>query len=340
VVTSRHHAEQGTRALRDVAVVESDRLLTGFVRGLSADELKAASGKAPSVAYMLVAANMKWRGFPQAAAAAMERAHAIAYEGPLLQRASAVLSRLMNFELRVLYMNVRQRIAAGIRPLRVAARRAWRALDSSDVRRKFSDFYHNNTFGGRESRSGEGSSLEQTATIRAELPQLIKELKAATFLDAPCGDFNWMQHVDLGVERYIGVDVVEDIIAANQSRHGSPARQFICLNLIEDVPPAADLALCRDCLVHLSFQQAGKVVQNFKRSGTRYLLSTTFVGRKENDELWKGHVWRTLNLELPPFNFPKPLKLINENCTEDDGAYRDKSLGLWRLADLDLGWVK
>ena len=35
-----------------------------------------------------------------------------------------------------------------------------------------------------------------------------------------------------------------------------------------------------------------------------------------------------------PFNFPPPLRLVNENCTEGDGAYGDKCLGLWRLADL------
>jgi hypothetical protein len=41
-----------------------------------------------------------------------------------------------------------------------------------------------------------------------------------------------------------------------------------------------------------------------------------------------------LNLQLPPFNFPAPLRLIEENCTEDGGKYADKSLGLWRLSDL------
>jgi hypothetical protein len=37
--------------------------------------------------------------------------------------------------------------------------------------------------------------------------------------------------------------------------------------------------------------------------------------------------WRTLNFQLPPFNFPPPLHLLNENCTEAGGKFFDKSLG-------------
>jgi len=28
------------------------------------------------------------------------------------------------------------------------------------------------------------------------------------------------------------------------------------------------------------------------------------------------------------------LRLLNENCTEGDGAFGDKSLGLWRVDDI------
>jgi hypothetical protein len=35
---------------------------------------------------------------------------------------------------------------------------------------------------------------------------------------------------------------------------------------------------------------------------------------------------------LPPFSFPKPIKVINEGCPER--GYSDKSLGLWRIAEL------
>jgi hypothetical protein len=35
--------------------------------------------------------------------------------------------------------------------------------------------------------------------------------------------------------------------------------------------------------------------------------------------------------EIEPFNFPKPILVINENCTEGVMNYTDKSLALWDL---------
>jgi hypothetical protein len=65
------------------------------------------------------------------------------------------------------------------------------------------------------------------------------------------------------------------------------------------------------------------------------LLTTTFTSQRPNRDTSRGE-WRTLNLELPPFNFPKPLRVINEKCSEAGGAYWDKGLALWRLSDLPL----
>jgi hypothetical protein len=44
--------------------------------------------------------------------------------------------------------------------------------------------------------------------------------------------------------------------------------------------------------------------------------------------------WQPLNLEQEPFCLPPPIKLIAEGCTEVDGQYSDKSLGLWKVSDL------
>ena len=213
-------------------------------------------------------------------------------------------------------------------------RRIARAARSGEAKARFTTIYRRNGFGGLESLSGEGSSLEQTATIRREIPRLVRELGARSFLDAACGDFNWMRQVDLGVEKYYGVDIVDGLIADNQARFGGPGREFLCRDLIREDLPAADLVLCRDCLVHLTFKQAKKLLLNLKRSWSRYLLATTFIDRTENVDLLGRDLWRTLNLELPPFNLPKPRRLISENCTQGGGAYADKCLGLWHLDDV------
>lgn len=203
-----------------------------------------------------------------------------------------------------------------------------------DLKKKFSKIYTKNIFGGRESRSGEGSNLIQTSEIRQELPRLVKELNIKTFMDAPCGDWYWMRHTPLEVERYIGVDIVDELIEKNKEQFGSESREFICLNLAEDQLPQVDLIFCRDCLVHLNYHDIEKMIANFKRSNSKYLLTTTFLNKTNVDLVGEASFFRALNLELPPFNFPKPLKLINEKCTEENNQYTDKSLGLWRLEDI------
>ncbi len=64
------------------------------------------------------------------------------------------------------------------------------------LRNKFSNIYSKNLFHGIESQSGEGSGLTQTKIIRMEIPSILKELHIKTLLDAPCGDFFWMQQIN------------------------------------------------------------------------------------------------------------------------------------------------
>lgn len=197
----------------------------------------------------------------------------------------------------------------------------------------FSGIHRENAWAGDESISGPGSSREATATVRRELPALLGELGMRTLLDAPCGDFHWLAEVDLPVERYLGVDVVAAVIAANRERYGSERRAFAHLDLLRDPLPPADLILCRDCLVHFSFRDIERALAAFRRSGAAYLLTTTFPRLETNRDIVTGE-WRPLNLEISPFRLSPPLRLVDEGYLGEGGRYADKSLGLWRLADL------
>lgn len=183
---------------------------------------------------------------------------------------------------------------------------------------------------GMESCSGPGSSLAQTREIRQRLPQLLQDIRASSLLDVPCGDFHWMRHVALGVDRYIGVDVHGGLVRRNREQFGNARRTFLQLDITADALPRADVIFCRDCLVHFSYRDAMAALEAFRRSGSRYLLTTTFPARKSNWDIENGD-WRPLNLELAPFRFPPPLRLVTEKCTEGQGRFADKSLGLWRL---------
>ncbi len=183
---------------------------------------------------------------------------------------------------------------------------------------------------GAQSRSGLGSELGATARLRAILPSFLARHGVRSLLDVPCGDFGWLSLVDLGVS-YTGADIVPSLVDENERRYGGPSgRRFLTLDLTKDALPRADLVLCRDCLVHLSFEHAGRALANIRASGATYLLTTTFLEHDANTDIEDGD-WRMLNLERAPFNLPPPIDVLVEDCEEGDGAYADKALGLWRV---------
>ena len=196
----------------------------------------------------------------------------------------------------------------------------------------FAPFYTENRWGDWESVSGPGSNLARTAKLRSELPVLLREIGARTLNDAPCGDFNWMKDTELGVEKYIGVDVIPDLIVRNQSLYGNDRTQFLFLDLTRDKLPLVDVILCRDCLIHFSYRHIAAAIKNFKRSGSTYLLTNSYPGWQKNTNIRTGD-FRHINLALPPLNFPSPLRQINEKLPEEEAQFFGKILGLWKLSE-------
>lgn len=216
----------------------------------------------------------------------------------------------------------RHRISMGLRAVNMVRRLLGSepkpaVLDSANV---FSEIYRQNLWGSNESRSGTGSTLASTDLLRRGLGPLLRELHVQVLLDAPCGDFRWMSHVDLGEIHYVGADVVTDLITSNARAHGSSRRQFIAADLTRDTLPSADLVLCRHLLIHLSFSQGLSVLDNFRRTGARHLLVTTDPTVRKNREVLHTGGFRPLNMELPPFNLPPPLGTLSDGQREGDGT--------------------
>jgi SAM-dependent methyltransferase len=198
---------------------------------------------------------------------------------------------------------------------------------------RFAPFYTENLWGDAESRSGPGSNHMRTEKLRNELPRLLHEIGAQSMLDAPCGDFNWMKDTPLALEQYIGVDIIPELIAQNQSLYGSERTEFLLLDLTRDELPRADVILCRDCFIHFSYRHIDAALRNFKRTQSTYILTNTYSEWRQNENIRTGD-FRHLNLLLPPFNFPPPIRKIDEKYPEEQKEFFGKTLGLWKLADL------
>ena len=194
----------------------------------------------------------------------------------------------------------------------------------------FTKIYKSNYWKSSESISGGGSELIQTQSLRKDLQNLLNEMKIKSVLDCPCGDFHWMKQLDLSKIEYVGADIVEELIKSNSEKNNF---KFIILDLIKDPLPKSDLIICRDLLVHLKHEDIFKLINNIKASGCKYLLTTTFPNLNVNDNIITGD-WRPINLQIKPFNFPSPISLINEKCTEGNGKFKDKSMALWQISEI------
>ncbi|RZK26394.1 MAG: hypothetical protein EOO43_02965 [Flavobacterium sp.] len=110
------------------------------------------------------------------------------------------------------------------------------------------------------------------------------------------------------------------------------------IDLSHTVPPYCDLILTRDCFIHLSYRNIISILSNYKKAKIKFLLvSTNTYDTRINTDVDGFFIQgRMVNLQRFPFYFKRPIELINEGCTEDDGIYADKSLGLWKLSELSL----
>lgn len=194
-------------------------------------------------------------------------------------------------------------------------------------RQRFRLIWALDLWGGGAARSGQGSTLEATRRLRTALPSALAELGVGVLVDVPCGDFGWLCGVDLGSVRYVGIDIVPEIVARNRERFGeSERRRFVVGDAAREPLPAGDAILCRHLLPHLSFDDALRVLEQCRRSGARWLLTTTFAVVKSNHDVVTGD-FRAINLERPPFGLPPPVRVLDDSCP----ANPDCLLGVWDI---------
>jgi 2-polyprenyl-3-methyl-5-hydroxy-6-metoxy-1,4-benzoquinol methylase len=138
----------------------------------------------------------------------------------------------------------------------------------------FNTIYNDNVWGSNESRSDIGSEIGTTKVIRKMLPVLWKQYGIKTFLDVPCGDYNWMKDIPKDNIYYIGDDIVKKLIDQNNKKYKTENVSFKIIDITKDVLPASDMIFCKDCLQHLSYENIFKALINFKKSNSKYLLTT------------------------------------------------------------------
>jgi len=178
-------------------------------------------------------------------------------------------------------------------------------LSQPSAKQKFRELYRKNYWGSAESGSGVGSEIGYTEPLRSWLVSAIPKYNVRTFVDAPCGDFNWMRLVLEQVDvEYFGFDIVDEVIDENNQKYSSNKIHFGVADIREDELPGCDFLMVRDCLFHLSFDDIDRFFRNIFPLDYRYLLTTTHIVESSfrNTDIRTGD-FRLINLFSLPFNF-------------------------------------
>lgn len=206
----------------------------------------------------------------------------------------------------------------------------------------FTQIYTENHWGSKESRSGEGSEFLVTKDVREQLPVLFQKYDIKSVLDIGCGDFNWMRSIVGSLDRYMGVDIVQELVDRNNLLFKTDKIEFSCVNIIKKdwtFFSGYDAVIMRDVLVHQSLDSIQIILRNVKLGKIKFFFSTSFLGCGKNFDIKNG-MWRPISLLIPPFNMPQPLDTIisyGEKYIIDGLTMYDKTLSMFLIQDLTTG---
>ena len=211
-----------------------------------------------------------------------------------------------------------------------------------DIQTDFTRIYDANYWNGEVSRSGRGSDPDQTHFLVPLLINLIKQRDIASVLDLGCGDLCWMQHVLPVIDKYTGVDIVQDAIDKNRAVFGNDNVQFVCDDVTRVGILHVDLIFCRDAICHMTYKDAFRLINHVRMSSAKWFLTTTFdwdgmVNPEEHNLPNSSFTWYPVVLTKPPFNFPEPVEILEELPPElwlIPRTVPGKVLGLWRVEDI------
>lgn len=135
---------------------------------------------------------------------------------------------------------------------------------NKEGRNFFIKAYERNLFGGNLSRSGPGSEGEHVKQKTQIVSDIIEGYDVKSILDIGCGDVFWMRDLFDKVTKYVGVDIVPQVIEDNKAKF--PEQEFFCKDMTTEKDLAEfdnqyDLILALDVFHHLMHEEIESLVR-------------------------------------------------------------------------------
>jgi hypothetical protein len=136
-----------------------------------------------------------------------------------------------------------------------------------------------------------------------------------SIIDIPCGDFNYFKLINLDNINYKGFDISENAILLCK-KYENENISFGVLDATCQKLPYADLIICKDLFIHLSFKDIFSILENIKNNCRYFGVSRYDNGIEKNIDKESGLSARPIDISQPPFSFSK--KIVKKiKCTNN-----------------------
>ena len=183
--------------------------------------------------------------------------------------------------------------------------------------------------------------MEETKKYITSIKNFLGE-KVSSILEIQCGggyDIENCKALQDSNLRYIGVDVVDEVIRDNrQYFRDEKNKLFMILDASNEPLPQCDLVICSGMMEYLPIANIWALIENIRNSGAEYVAFDYYHSKINNIDINKDIVLdsktknfknRAINLTMSPFYFPQPEIIFP---TEDI----NRSLCLYKIKDIVL----
>lgn len=187
--------------------------------------------------------------------------------------------------------------------------------------------------------SGPGSTGCSASRYANCIKDFIRQHGVRCVVDLGCGDFRVAQAFVADDVQYVGVDVVDALIAHNQATFGTDHVRFVRLDATRDPLPEGELCLIREVLQHLSNREIASVLNAARKY--RYVIYSDYQPGAEarcwpNRDIAHGRdtrIWKdsAVFLDQPPFN--RTMDLLLEVPSQEILRQPGKCIRTYLLTD-------
>jgi hypothetical protein len=191
--------------------------------------------------------------------------------------------------------------------------------------------YKLNLWGANEMKFYSGEGSHHSKYVKPYITVISSFLSSFSIppvvCDLGCGDFNIGRQLVKYSSKYIGVDIVNDLILFNKKIFNQKQLEFKCLDLAKDSIPAGDCAIIRQVFQHLSNNEVKQILNKLHQF--KFVIITEHIPKYNfipNIDILSGQGIRLkkksgLDVTSAPFNFKvidkKQLLKVNINNKDE-----------------------